>query len=389
MKAISLLIFLVLILLVLLIAESVIIGRRLKRIPLRITVSGTRGKTWVTRALASVLRESGMSVLAKTTGSEAALILPGGEEVAIKRRGMVSITEQKRTVARAVKENAECLITEVMSIREENRSVESSMLIKPHITIFTNFRADHLDAFGESHEEIVKQFCSDIFPRSELIVNEEEVTATLTKEAEKRGAVISISTAGPEGLPAESAKLPRFIPEENVRLVCCAARKMGISDDVIVRGITGMKYDIGETAIFRINSNGKEVLFVNSFAANEPLSTTIMIERVIRECELEDFTVAGLLALREDRAERTWQWCRYLSDSGREKFPQLFVTGRQRGIVRRKVPGAIAIAGDSPVEITNRIMEMCSDRTVVFGLANIGGTGNKLVEYWKENGEEK
>lgn len=368
--------------LVLLVAESVIIRRRLKRIPLRISVSGTRGKTWVTRALASVLRENGMSVLAKTTGSAAVLILPCGDEVAIKRRGIVSIIEQKKTVARAVKEKADCLVTEIMSIQEENHRVESAMLIKPHITIFTNFRADHLDAFGESREEIVKQFCSDIFTGSEIIINEDEATQTLRGEAENRGAAINLVGNGPESLPAESTTLPPLIPEENVRLVYYTARKLGIADDVIIRGITTMKYDIGETFVYKIKSPDKEILFVNSFAANDPHSTAIITERVIRECKLEDYAVAGLLALREDRAERTLQWCRYLSEADRVIFTPLFVTGRQSGIVKRKVPGAIPIAGERPAEITNRIVDLCKDKTVVFGLANISGRGQALAEYW-------
>ena len=47
-------------------------------IPLRVSISGTRGKTTLVRALASVLRESGRTVLAKTTGTQALMILPDG-----------------------------------------------------------------------------------------------------------------------------------------------------------------------------------------------------------------------------------------------------------------------------------------------------------------------
>jgi hypothetical protein len=70
-------------------------NRNLKKIPLRITVSGTRGKTTVVRSLASILRLAGYQVLAKTTGSEARLILPDGTEEPIKRHGLTTIMEQK------------------------------------------------------------------------------------------------------------------------------------------------------------------------------------------------------------------------------------------------------------------------------------------------------
>ena len=52
-----------------LVCERLALKRRLSRIPLRICVTGTRGKSSVARMLASVLRCDGRSVLAKTTGS--------------------------------------------------------------------------------------------------------------------------------------------------------------------------------------------------------------------------------------------------------------------------------------------------------------------------------
>ena len=52
-----------------LVLERIRLDRYRSAIPLTIAVTGTRGKTSVTRMLASVLRESGRRVLAKTTGS--------------------------------------------------------------------------------------------------------------------------------------------------------------------------------------------------------------------------------------------------------------------------------------------------------------------------------
>ena len=67
--------------------ETVRLRRWQEGIPLRVMVTGTRGKTSVARSLASVLREDGRKVLAKTTGSEAALLLPDGTERPLHRRG--------------------------------------------------------------------------------------------------------------------------------------------------------------------------------------------------------------------------------------------------------------------------------------------------------------
>ena len=58
-------------------AEAIRLRRGLGAVPIRIHVNGSRGKSSVTRLIAAGLRESGLRILAKTTGSRARLILPG------------------------------------------------------------------------------------------------------------------------------------------------------------------------------------------------------------------------------------------------------------------------------------------------------------------------
>ncbi|CAN5555367.1 hypothetical protein BH23CHL5_BH23CHL5_06000 [soil metagenome] len=53
--------------------------RRLKQLDVRVHVNGIRGKSTVTRLVASVLREGGFVTIAKTTGSAARMIGPDGE----------------------------------------------------------------------------------------------------------------------------------------------------------------------------------------------------------------------------------------------------------------------------------------------------------------------
>ena len=71
----AILFVLTLLLVVLGIVENHLHQKNLKRIPIRIHVNGTRGKSTTTRLIAGGLREAGFKVLAKTTGSAARLIL--------------------------------------------------------------------------------------------------------------------------------------------------------------------------------------------------------------------------------------------------------------------------------------------------------------------------
>src|SRR5512136_1824290 len=86
------------------------LDRRRASIPLRIAVTGTRGKSSVTRMIASTLRENGMRVIAKTTGSQARIALPDASEIEVRRRGIPSIVEQESLVRQAARLKADCLV---------------------------------------------------------------------------------------------------------------------------------------------------------------------------------------------------------------------------------------------------------------------------------------
>jgi len=74
-------------LLLLLLARALLLRRALSRVPIRIHVGGTRGKTTVCRLIAAGLRSEGVRTLAKTTGTDPLLILPDGTERAWRRAG--------------------------------------------------------------------------------------------------------------------------------------------------------------------------------------------------------------------------------------------------------------------------------------------------------------
>lgn len=367
--------------------ETITHDRRLKRISLRITVSGTRGKSGVTRDIASVLRASGRRVLAKTTGSEAMYILPDGSREPVRRRGIVSIIEQKKLVARAAKIGADCLVAEVMSIRPENHRFESRRLLKPGITVLTNFRADHLDVTGETTRETESLFLNDVCRGATIFVHENHLTGFLKKGIAEEGATIEVT---PTGCSTKITGHPGPTPfriRENSDLVYKVAVHLGIGDNEIAMGIVTARHDTGRAELFRFRQGSKTVWFANTFAANDPVSTNIIIDLMLKESAIPFRHIAGLLALRNDRAERTLQWIRQLRQNYPISFDPLFVAGSHRNIVRRKIAGAIPVRRMSPGDMTCHLAASCEDGTVVFGLANIAGTGSGLLDYWRENCE--
>ena len=76
--------------------------RRLRSIPLRIHVNGTRGKSAVTRLIAAGLREGGIRTCAKTTGTLPRMIFPDGSEYPVFRPSRPNVIEQLRIVKAAL-----------------------------------------------------------------------------------------------------------------------------------------------------------------------------------------------------------------------------------------------------------------------------------------------
>src|SRR5688572_3631475 len=96
-------------------AELVVHRRNLRKIPIRVHVNGTRGKSSVTRLIAGALRESGTVTCAKTTGTLARFIQPDGKELPIYRPAGPNVLEQKRMVALAAAHEARALVIECMA----------------------------------------------------------------------------------------------------------------------------------------------------------------------------------------------------------------------------------------------------------------------------------
>jgi poly-gamma-glutamate synthase PgsB/CapB len=108
---------LLILIVIFLVIESVINKRQLKKIPIRIYVNGTRGKSSVTRLIAASLRAGGVRTIAKTTGSSPRFILPDGTENLIRRLGQPSISEQVKIIRWTRDYQIDALVIECMALQ--------------------------------------------------------------------------------------------------------------------------------------------------------------------------------------------------------------------------------------------------------------------------------
>ncbi|MCI4444585.1 MAG: poly-gamma-glutamate synthase PgsB [Candidatus Aminicenantes bacterium] len=294
--------------------------QNLRKVPRRIAVFGIRGKSSITRLIASGLREAGFKVLAKTTGSRPVIIYPDGREKEIRRRGRPTILEQKNLVKEAAKEGVDFLVAEMMSIQPECLRVESQQLLKPQMMVLSNIRPDHIDFLGRNRKEIAISLASAFLQRSCVFIPEEEASTEIEKLAQRAGSdLVKI------GQNSFSEELLSFLPypefEPNLRLAIAVLKELGLCEEKIKSGLTRVKPDYGCLRIWKKYFNGGRgfFYFVSLFAANDPQSTEEAMEMIIKKMGWERRLMAGLVALREDRGDRTQQWLDYFLEKRSEE----------------------------------------------------------------------
>lgn len=357
-------------------------------------MTGTRGKSSVTRLIAGFLSATGVSVLAKTTGSHPAVILPDGSEEEIKRRGSPSILEGKKILRIGTKRGVQALVMELMGIQPESMFAESVQMIKPHILIITNIRLDHLVQMGSSREEIAHCFSSVIPKRSTVFVPKEEFFSVFQRSAEKlKSRIIQV----PKGSSAEVAKMASKLPfieiEENIRLCLSVAGFLGIDKETAFRGIQHIRPDFGSLKVWSAEWGvpSRRGYLVSAFAANDPESTKRVLDKLRQKSLLEGKKMIGLLNLRSDRGDRTLQWQDALRGGGFREFHKFVLLGEHAAVFKKRLKSSGAIEScvlkkRKPEEIMAHLAVMEKREAVWVGLGNMGGVGKSLVNYWNRIG---
>ncbi len=367
-----------------LIVEALLLGRRRRSIPLRVTVTGTRGKSGTVRLLASICRQGEERVLSRITGSEALFLNPDGTELPIRRGTFPTIVEQKRTLRLARDVQARILISEIMSIHPENHLAESQRILMPKLVLITNIRPDHTEAQGRLREDAARVFCHDIPRRAAVAIPSEEIHPILVHDVARKDGLLLEARAGTAAavMGKEWVARSSFFPEI-LDLVCTAARYMGFTDETIRRGLGRIRQD----SPIRIHEqDGRKVYLVDGFGANDPLSTSLLLERIRRKLGRDPVETVGLLTLRADRADRSQQWLEALSGEMGHRFTKVFICGPGSSVIRQRLAGASCPAARDAEGITTEILAGCAGETLLLGMGNMKGAGSQLTAYWEKIG---
>jgi len=369
--------------------------QKLAKIPIRVHVNGTRGKSSVARLIAAGLRASGMRTCCKTTGTLPRMIVPSGTEYPVFRPSKANVIEQVRIVDMAVEFEAEALVIECMALRPNLQWLCENKLVRATHGVITNAREDHLDVMGPTEKDVAWALAGMVPVKTKLFTAERDHLNVFAYASQDRSTqLIAITEEDVEQItPLDLAGFMYVEHAENVALALRVCADLGVDRATALRGMWEAKPDPGAMTAHEMDFFGRKIHFVNGFAANDPESTeriwTMALERY-PEVERRVLVVN----CRQDRPDRSQQLGKSVTQWPAADYYVLIGTGTyifaktatEAGID----PLKLVFAEDLPApDIFETLLEYSGKTSLIMGIANIGGVGLDVVRYFANRSTQK
>ncbi len=374
-------------------AEAWVYRRRLNRIPIRVHVNGTRGKSSVTRLIAAGMRAGGIRTCAKTTGTLARMIFSDGNEVPVFRPSRANVIEQKRVVRAANSDNAEALVIECMALQPVLQSVCELKLVRSTIGVITNARADHLDVMGPTRLDVARALAGTTPVGGRMFTAENRVDSlgVLESASTDRGSKFDAISANEvdDVTPEMLAGFSYLEHAENVALALRVCESVGVDRRIALAGMWKATPDPGAMRVFRHHVSDTPWYFVNAFAANDPESTAQIWETAYERFPGVVRRVA-VMNCRVDRPDRSTtmadacaQWrpadSYIVSGTGTDIFLRRLL---KRGVSSDRI---ICVGDASPEEILDAVARQPIESTMLMGIGNVAGPGMALADFFRNS----
>lgn len=361
---------------------------RLRRVPIRIHVNGTRGKSSVTRLIAAGLRAGGLRTCAKVTGTQARVILPTGEEVPVFRPARANVLEQKRVVRAAAALDAEALVIECMALQPELQWLCERWFVRATHGVITNARPDHLDVMGPGPDDVARALAGMVPPRQRLYTCERARLGILAHAARDRGAeLVALGDAEAAAItPADLRGFSYLEHPDNVALALKVCADVGVDRATALAGMWAAPPDSGAMREYPITHAGAPLVVVNGFAANDPESTRTVWQMSTTRHPAQPLRVA-LFNARADRTDRARQMGEALA--GWPGVDRVVAMGASTGLFWRAAHAAglpaergLDLEGASVTAVLDALARLAGPAgALVVGVGNIGGPGFALIDH--------
>ncbi len=361
--------------------------RNVASIPIRIHVNGTRGKSSVTRLIAAGFRAGGKKTIAKITGTLPRVVLPDGREAAIIRLQGANIIEQKYIFRYAATEKPDAIVIECMAVNPIFQWITERKFVKSTISVITNCRPDHLDLMGNSVQSVTMSL-SNTIPRGGVCYTSEVAQFHILKRVAKSRKCQIHQILPTDVTPEELAQFRYIEHPENVQLALAVCAEAGIPRDVALKEMQRACPDPGALKKYLIEDRGKQINFYNVFAANDPQSSTYVINMVT--AHLKGVETIIILNSRADRLFRSQQLVEAVTAVD---YDYLLLTGEipekveafalSKGVPRDKL---ISMGQPLTEKVYKKVWDLTRKESHVLGIGNIAGDfkyGAQIVAHFR------
>ena len=307
---------------------------RLQRVPLRVLVTGTRGKSSTVRLIHAALTAGGIPTLGKMTGTASRELDTAGTEHPTNRIGQVSILEMLETVHRSFRRDAvapEAVVLECMAVTPDLIRMCTDDIVRPQASVVTNALWDHLEEQGTTLESIAISL-SNVMRGAEFAVtaeHRETTRAVLAYEAQVHDCAFDAVT-GAEVEPGILARLPGAHPD-NVAMALAIAAYAGVDRESAVRGMEVASVEPLPTLPVTTMIDGIEWWYRDIGSINDTDSLTPALLDARAQMPRDAVTLA-ILTTRWDRPLRAIQFAASLTPSD---VDGIVIVGEPDVVVRR------------------------------------------------------
>ena len=367
---------LLLILLIYLGVEYIWLVKSLQKIPTRILVNGTRGKSTIVKVIREILQQSGQKVFAKTSGNQPLEYLPDGQTKIILRHAPASIIENISILRRWVKESPEVVVMECMALQSETQHHLSSHIFKPNYILISNIHLDHAEAMGNKFEEMVSTILECVNNNANILTTNQ--VAEKLKQFGKSLENIHIAKA--EGFPEKFDSIPSQIVDQNWSLIKTLTDQLNIDQSIAYRSFFEIHRSIDSTVYTKIlNLNYS---FWNLFSINDQESTAMFI-RHSQNNNCPETQKIILFNARSDRPLRTKQFVELVC----QEFPKnitIWITGTGNRLAKnlfgRKKLSFEFVTLMSPRKVIDKLKSKFDVPATIYGIGNHHGM-QEIIEH--------
>ena len=358
----------------------------ISNIPLRIHVNGTRGKSSVTRLISAGLRAGGIRTFAKTTGTAPRIIDSEGKDRIIHRLRSASIGEQIKLMHLFSKEKPDAIVMECMAVQPEYQWISEHQMIQSHIGVITNARPDHLEEMGPTIDDVKKSLGNTIPFNGKLILGEQSIVDSISDVADFRNSKYFV--ADEDAITdTQLAGFSYIEHPQNISVALKVCNELGVAEDTALRGMQNANPDPGALISNSIDFGKGKIQFINSMAANDPVST-LQIWKIIQSKNPSNNYFSIYLNCREDRRNRTQQLIELIYKDMKPNIA--IIRGKKiETIVDSMVnsnPNITTqiVQENEPVQSSIELFKQLPSGSILFAIGNQVGFGQDLIYALKE-----